>query len=171
MNNVLTIEDEDGRKIVVLPQIIFWGKRTISWKEVEKYLLQYVGKIVKVEDTKDIIYIGRDFADEYTNSLYTKNLKGGLVKAKANLVQGITEIIEIANGKRWSEDYQRKHKRKAQKGWYRFNSRFSLPIINENGEIKNYNIYQAVLIVRYAADDKLYLYDIQNIKKETCKPL
>ncbi len=60
MNNVLTIEDEEGRKIVVLPQIIFWGKRTISWKEVEKYLLQYVGEVVKVEDTKDIIYIGRD---------------------------------------------------------------------------------------------------------------
>ena len=72
---------------------------------------------------------------------------------------------------RKGEDYQRKHKRKAQKGWYRFNSRFALPIINENGEIKNYNIYQAVLIVRYAADDKLYLYDIQNIKKETCTPL
>lgn len=138
---------------------------------MEKYLLRYVGTMVEVGDTQDIIYIGRDFADEYTNSMYTKNLKGGLVKAKANLVQGIVEIIEIANGKRWSEDYEKKHKRKAQKGWYRYNTRFALPIVNEKENIERYNVYQAVLIVRYAADDKLYLYDIQNIKKETCKPL
>ena len=33
-----------------------------------------------------------------------------------------------------------------------------------------YNIYQAVLIVRYSADGKLYLYDIQNIKKKRNTP-
>ena len=43
----------------------------------------------------------------------------------------------------------------------------SLPVMNDDGEIIEYNVYQAVLIVRYSADDKLYLYDIQNIKKET----
>ena len=171
MNNILTIEDETGKKVVVLPQIIFGGKRTMQWKEVENYLIQYVGKMVEVQETKDVVYIGRDFADEYTNSIYTKKLKGGLVKAKANLAQGIVEIIEIANGKRWSEDYEKKHKKKAQKGWYRYNSRFALPIVNEKGAIERYNIYQVVLIVRFAADEKLYLYDIQNIKKETCKPL
>ena len=93
MNNILTIEDETGKKVVVLPQIIFGGKRTMQWKEVENYLIQYVGKMVEVQETKDVVYIGRDFADEYTNSIYTKKLKGGLVKAKANLAQGIVEII------------------------------------------------------------------------------
>lgn len=42
--------------------------------------------------------------------------------------------------------------------------------MNEKGDILDYNVYQAVLIVRYAADKKLYLYDIQNIKKETRYP-
>ena len=42
--------------------------------------------------------------------------------------------------------------------------------VNEKGDILDYNVYQAVLIVRYAADKKLYLYDIQNIKKETRYP-
>ncbi len=41
---------------------------------------------------------------------------------------------------------------------------------NEQGEIVEYNVYQAVLIVRCSADEKLYLYDIQNIKKETRYP-
>ena len=49
-------------------------------------------------------------------------------------------------------------------------SRFALPVINEDGEIERYNVYQAVLIVRCASDEKLYLYDVQNIKKEACNP-
>ena len=43
-------------------------------------------------------------------------------------------------------------------------------ITNEKGDILEYNVYQAVLIVRYSSDEKLYLYDIQNIKKETRYP-
>ena len=42
--------------------------------------------------------------------------------------------------------------------------------MNENKDIVRYNIYNAVIIVRYATDEKLYLYDIQNIKKETRYP-
>lgn len=68
-DNVLITKDASGNKLVVLPQIIFSGRRSISWKEVEEYF-----------------------------------------------------------------------------------------------------IFKAVLIIRYAADNKLYLYDIQNIKKETSKP-
>ena len=98
-------------------------------------------------------------------------MRGGLAKAKANLVQGIPELVEIATAKRWNEDYEKKHKKKAEKGWYRYNVRFALPIVNDDGEIDRYNVYCAALIVRYAADEKLYLYDIQNIKKETSNPL
>ena len=39
MNNALVMIDEKGERIVVIPQIIFKGKRSISWKEVEKYLI------------------------------------------------------------------------------------------------------------------------------------
>lgn len=151
---------------MVIPQIIFYGKRSISWKEVEKYLTQYVGEIMRIEETNDFVYIGNDFANEYANSIYTKRLKGNLAKAKANMSQGIPQLIEIATKKRWSEDYEQRHKQRAKNGWYRYNTRFALPVADESGAIVRYNVYNAVLIVRYASDNKLYLYDIQNIKKE-----
>ena len=43
--NVLVVIDGRGEKIVVIPKIIFKGKRSISWKEVERYLIRYIGKI------------------------------------------------------------------------------------------------------------------------------
>lgn len=170
LNTILTTTDACGKKIVIIPQIIFYGKRTISWNDVETYLLRYVGEIIQISETKDIIYIGKDFADEFTSSKYTRNLKGALAKTKANMVQGIPQMIEIADKKRWSEDFEKKNNKRAEKGWYRYNTRFALPVMNESEKIVCYNIYQAVLIVRYAANNKLYLYDIQNIKKETSNP-
>ena len=79
-------------------------------------------------------------------------------------------MIEIATSKRWKEDFDHKHKKRAGKGWFRYNTRFALPVTTESGEIIEYNTFQAVLIVRYSSDEKLYLYDIQNIKKETRYP-
>lgn len=102
--------------------LFFSGKRSISWHEVENYLVQYVGNIFEVEETKDMIYIGKDFADEFAHSVYTRKLRGALAKAKANLVQGVPKLIEIATDKRWNEDFEKKHKKKAEKGWYRYNT-------------------------------------------------
>ena len=165
MKEVLITRDSVGEKLVVIPRVVFKGKRSISWKEVEQYLLRYVGKIVEVSETKDFIYIDKMFVDEYTGSEYTNKLVGSLPKVKANMSQGIPQMIEIATGKRWKEDFGKKHKKKAGKGWFRYNTRFAMPVTNDNGEIVEYKVYQAVLIVRYSADEKLYLYDIQNIKK------
>lgn len=103
--------------------------------------------------------------------MYTRKLQGGLVKAKANMVQGIPEMIEIATDKLWKEDFNQKHGKRAEHGWYRYNSRFALPVLDEYGDIVSFNHYVAVLIVWHASDNKLYLYDIQNIKKETSNPL
>ena len=69
-------------------------------------------------------------------------------------------MIEIATSKRWKEDFDHKHKKRAG------NTRFALPVTTESGEIVEYNTFQAVIIVRYSSDEKLYLYDIQNIKKK-----
>lgn len=132
-SKVLMTIDEKGNKLAVLPQIIFGGKRSISWNEVERYLMRYVGEIVEITETKDVVYIGRDFVDEFAGSVYTRKLRGGVAKAKANMVQGIPELIEIAGQKRWKQDYENKHKKKAEKGWYRYNTRFALPVMNENG--------------------------------------
>lgn len=170
LDNLLVTIDSQGNKIVVIPQVIFKGKRSISWKEVEKYLIRYIGKIFEVSETEDLIFIDRKFVDEYTGSSYTRKLVGVLPKVKANMSQGIPQMIEIATGKRWKEDFDNKHKNKAGKGWFRYNTRFAMPVTNDEGEIIEYNIYQAVLIVRYSSNGKLYLYDVQNIKKETRYP-
>ena len=170
LNNVLVAKDVNGNKVVVIPQVIFKGKWTIPWDEVAQYLLRYVGNIFEVAETEDLIYVDRIFADEYSNSIYTKKLVGALPKVKANMSQGIPQMIEIATSKRWKEDFDHRHKKRARKGWFRYNTRFALPVTTESGEIIEYNTFQAVLIVRYSSDEKLYLYDIQNIKKETRYP-
>ena len=55
----------------------------------------------------------------------------------------------------------------AKYGWYRYTSRFALPVYKENGEVEGYNVFKVIMVIRHAQDGKLYLYDIVNIKKET----
>ena len=114
-----------------------------------------------------MIYIGSDLPDEYTHSNYTVILKGANAKAKANAVQGLPEIIEIATKKVHKENFKEKHKKDAKYGWYRYESRFALPVFDSTGEMERYNVFQVIMIVRHAENGKMYLYDIMNIKKET----
>lgn len=106
---VNVIEDLDGNKIVFIHDIRFKGKRSVDWKDVEAYLKQYVGEIYAIEDTRDMVYIGKDLPDEYAHSKYTKILKGTNAKAKANATQGLPEIIEIAVGKAYKRNFKDKH--------------------------------------------------------------
>ncbi len=169
--NVSIISDLDGSKIVVINDIIFKGRQNIEWSDVEKYLKQFVGECHDIIETDDMVYIGSDLPDEFTGSNYTKKLKGTLAKAKANAAQGLPELIEIASRKRFRENLKEKHRSSAEFGWYRYDSKFALPVYNENQELERFNIFNAVLLIRHAHDGKLYLYDIINIKKETGKPL
>lgn len=34
----LVIRDDNNKKMVVIPHVVFKGKRSISWKQVEQYL-------------------------------------------------------------------------------------------------------------------------------------
>ena len=77
---------------------------------------------------------------EYSGSKYTNSIKGMTAKAKANAAQGIPELIEIAVGKNFRENNEEKHWRNAKLGWYRYNSRFALPVYDEVGEIERYSI-------------------------------
>ena len=101
--------DENGNKVVVLPDIIFSNKQNIDWNEVEKYLKRFVGEIVEIVETGDVVYLGKDFPDEYAGSKYTREMKGGRAKAKANAAQGIREMLGIASGKRFRENRKEKH--------------------------------------------------------------
>jgi len=164
---VNVVEDLDGNKIVVIHDIRFKGRQAIDWNDVEQYLKQYVGEAHLIESTKDMVYIGADLPEEYAHSNYTNTLKGTNAKAKANATQGLLEMIEIATNKAHKENYKEKHKKDAKYGWYRYDSRFALPVFDEEGEIKYYNVFKVIMVVRHAEDRKMYLYDIMNIKKET----
>jgi len=165
--NISVIQDAEGNYIVMINDIRFKGKRSVNWKEVRAYLKEYVGEFYTIAATGDVIYIGADLPNEYSGSKYTYSIKGANAKAKANAAQGIPELIEIAYGKHFRENDEEKHWRNAMFGWYRYDSRFALPVYDKAGEIERYNVFHASLIVRHSEDDKLYLYDILDIKKET----
>lgn len=169
--NVSIVEDMDHNKIVFIHDIQFKGKRGIEWNDVKKYLRQHVGEFYTIIDSKDIIYIGSDFPNEYSGSEYTHSLKGTNAKAKANAAQGIPELIEIATGGNYRQNSGKKHTRLAKYGWYRFDSRFALPVYGECGQLERYNVFHASMLIRHSEDGKKYLYDIIDIKKETSNPL
>lgn len=169
--NISVVKDDSGNQIVMINDIRFKGRQNINWNEVEQYLKRYVGEFVEIAESKEFIYIGNDLPDEYTGSNYTAKLKGTLAKAKANSAQGIPKMIEIAENKRFRRNFAEKHFKNAKFGWYRYDSRFALPIFDDDGEVLRYNIFRAELVIRHAEDGKMYLYDIINIKKETSTPL
>ena len=169
--NVSVIQDIDGNNIVVINDIVFKGKRSVNWKNVREYLKKYIGDFYTIASTGDIVYIGSDLPNEYSGSKYTHSIKGTNAKAKANATQGIPELIEIAVGKHFRKNNEEKHWRNAKFGWYRYDSRFALPVYDEVGKIERYNVFHTSLIVRHSEDKKLYLYDILDIKKETSNPI
>ena len=154
---------------VRLNEIIFTGKQNIKWKEVEQYLKKYAGKSFVVNKYGDELHINTLFANEYTESQYTKKLKGSLAKVKANIVQVLPQLIESATNRRWIENKKEKHVNNAGKGWYRYDTYFCVPAQSSNEQEIRWNFYAATIIVRIN-DKGLYLYDIINIKKEARTP-
>ena len=164
------IVDENGKNIVLINDIRFKTRRTIDWKEVETYLREYIGKYYEIIETSEKVYIGVDFPDEFCHSQDKIKLKGANEKAKANMVSAIGNLISVATNKSISEDYEKKHKKKAQQGWYRYDTRFGIPSYNSDGVLEKYNIYSARMLVRCDENKKLYLYDLVRTKKETSSP-
>ncbi len=169
--NISIIRDTDGHKIVLINEIRFKGKRSINWEEVREYLKSFVGEFYKIADTEDIVYIGQDLPDEYTGSEYTYSLKGTAAKAKANAAQGLGEMLEIAADGSFTPNRKAKHAVDAANGWYRYESRFALPVYGEDGEIDRYNVFRVYMIIRHDLNGMKYLYDVINVKKETSNPL
>ena len=167
--NVSVIQDADSNNIVVINDIVFKGKRSIQWEDVEKYLKQYVGDIYSIAESNELIYIGSELPSEYAGSVYTKKLRGTVAKAKANAAQAIPEMIEIASNGVFEENRKAKHGRDAKNGWYRYDTRFALPVYGDDGNVERYNIFQGRLLIRHSSNGKKYLYDILEIKKETGK--
>ncbi|MCM1172989.1 MAG: hypothetical protein NC393_12800 [Clostridium sp.] len=165
------IKDADGKNIVVINDLRFKGRRSVDWNVVEACLKEYIGECAEVTETSDMVHIGADFPDEFTHSKDTKALRGANMYAKANSSSIIKEMIEIATNKTYAENYVQKHNTDAKFGWYRYDTRFAIPVYDDNIELVRYNIFMARILVRHAKDGKLYLYDVLRTKKETSKPL
>ena len=169
--NVSIIADADGNKVVVINDLRFKRSKKVDWNTVENYLKEYIGVCAEILDTNEMVYIGSDFPDEYAHSKDTKVLRGPNEYAKANASSAIKELIQIASNKAFTENHKDKHNSKAKYGWYRYDTRFAVPKYDNDGELAGYNIFKGRLVIRYAQDGKLYLYDILRIKKETSEPL
>ena len=87
------------------------------------------------------------------------------------MVTAVGELIQIATNKMQYPDYGKKHKAKAKYGWYRYDTRFGIPVYDEDDDLMKYNIFSARMLVRCDTDGKSYLYDFIRIKKETRSPL
>lgn len=169
--NLNVITDIDGKRIVLINDVRFKGKTRTEWKEIEEYLKEYIGEFYEIAETSEKVYIGRDFPDEFTHGKDKTVLSGQNIKAKANASQVVEQLIQIATNKSGAQDYQSKHKKKAQFGWYRYDTRLALPVYNNEGNMTKYNIFKLRMLVRHDADGKLYLYDFLRTKKETSSPL
>ena len=149
------ITDDDGRRLVRINDIRFKGKRSGNWGDVKKYLTEHhIGEMYTITSSADVVYIGKDLPDEYAGSEYTYTLKGTVAKAKANAAQGLGEMLEIATDRRFTPNQKDKHNMDAANGWYRYESRFSLPIYEEDGSVERYNIFRAYMIVRHDLNGK-----------------
>ena len=168
--NISVISDAEGKKVVVINDLRFKRSKNVDWNMVENYLKEYIGSCTEILDTNELIYIGSDFPDEYSHSKDTKVLRGPNEYAKANASVAIRELIQIAANKTFSENKKSQHNSKAKYGWYRYDTRFAVPKYNNDGELTGYNIFKGRMVIRHAQDNKLYLYDILRIKKETSEP-
>ena len=155
------VEDLDGKKTVFIHDILFKGKRTINWGEVERYLKRYVGEIYTVAASNDVVYIGPDLPDEYAHSNYTHILRGTNAKAKANAVQGLPELMEVANGKSYTENYKTKALKSI--GFYRlrlsaecYDKHFAIFILIKNSHLFTYNRTASLCEKRDISKYRLY---------------
>lgn len=93
--NVNIITDADGKKLVLINDILFKGKRQINRDDVKQYLEGYVGDYYEIEENAERIFIGNELPEEYTESESRKSLMGTNAKAKANAATAIPELIQI----------------------------------------------------------------------------
>ena len=167
---VNVIIDENGEGIVLINDIRFKTRRAIDWEKVEEYLKEYIGRYYEILETSEKVFIGPDFPDEFCHSQDKIKLKGGNEKAKANMSSAIGSLINVASNKNITEDFAKKHKSKAEKGWYRYDTRFGIPAYDSDGKLLRYDIYKTRMLVRCDSEGKLYLYDFVRTKKETSSP-
>lgn len=159
-------QDSTGKDVVVVQEDIFKGSEGEKRKKVvTEYLKSHIGDMFTIIENGKRVYLGKDLPNEYNHSKTTERLGKEKRFAKQKATPGIGEMVEIATNERWeSPVHKEKHKVDAMYGFYKYDTRFA--VRDRSGD---YEVYDAELVIRHDADRKLYLYDIQGIKKDTAK--
>lgn len=112
------------------------------------------------------VYVGKDLPGEYKSSEYTKTMKPALRKIKMQAATNLDEMLLLAENGEWKENVKTKHSKDAQNGWYRYDTRFAVPILDAKKAIDHYAVYGGTLLIRNDADGKSYLYDLLDVEKK-----
>lgn len=142
------------------PQWITFAKysyKQLKWVVIEKPAAREAYILGKLDESWE--ELEAEISDSFED-------RGANEKAKANLITSIGELIRIADNKAEFPDYDNRHGNKAKNGWYRYDTRFGIPVYSEFGENERYNIFRARMLVRCDVSGRLFLYDIVQIKKE-----
>lgn len=160
-------KDNDGGEYVYVDEPIIGSKLTNKKKKkVISALLKQSGNSHVINANGQEIHIADDLANEYTNSKSTyfsteKNVRADKFKSANN----VDEMIKIAQNERFEKNRKSTHNKDAKYGFYYYDTRFAVPKYDSEGNVEK-KIYSARLVVRHDADGKLYLYDVDKIKKE-----
>lgn len=165
------LTDNNGDFVIADNNILLNNPNNLPVHElIRKNIMSHVGEIHKVLAYGDEVYLGKDLPDEYTQSKYTKALLKHAVsrlKAKNIISSNLGELIEIADNKTYSANSKQKHNKDAKNGWYKYDTRFAIEKQKGDGTNDGANIYTGTLVVKHADDNKMYLYDVTNIKKSS----
>ena len=150
--------------------IKFNSKNKFEWKQLEKEMLNFVGEEVVININRKNVIFDKKTVDEMSYSNYNYKLHGKMKLIKANVCMYYKELLKEATNERHQEDFGKKHRNLALKGFDRYDTLFEYPNRDINGNVINYSKYKATIIARCASDNKYYLYDIIDIKKEISDP-
>ena len=112
------------------------------------------------------VYAGKDLPSEYKGSEYTLGMHRGLREVKMQAATNLGEMLLLAEDGEWRENVKEKHGKDAQNGWYRYKTRFAVPVLNARKAVDHYAVYSGVLLIRNDADGKSYLYDMVDVEKK-----
>lgn len=112
------------------------------------------------------VYVGKDLPSEYKGSEYTLGMHRGLREVKMQAATNLDEMLLLAEDGEWRENVKDKHGKDAQNGWYRYKTRFAVPVLNARKAVDHYAVYGGVLLIRNDADGKSYLYDMVDVEKK-----
>ena len=160
-----------GEKVVLVEGNILDGVKKPYEPHVANYIKKHVNEVYRVIESGSKIYLGKDLPGEYTYSASAKNLNRSVKKAKYMAAIHIGEMIEISKNRSWKENTKSKHKKDAKYGFYKYDTKFAIPVYDAKKNMVSSKIFDAVILIRNDENGKKYLYDLLNVKQDKSSQL